>query len=107
MSDKLYRIANITEIERAIGEGSTSRSSVAVSVWDGQEVALRAILERGKAPLLVRLLDEYLAFTTASHESGRAYLVSALEGREGVAFIALVTRTAVFDPESLSLCVHA
>ena len=76
MSDKLYRIANITEIERSIGEGSTSRSSVAVSVWDGQEVALRAVLERGKVPLLVRLLEEYLTFLAASNASGRVYLVS-------------------------------
>lgn len=64
--DKLHRVANISEMEKKIPKAKAD-----ATLWEGEELVLRYMLEDGKLNLCIRLLDEYLAFRDASDAGGR------------------------------------
>ena len=55
-SEKLLRVANVSEMEKRLKKEGAPESTL----WEGEELALRYLLEDGKLNLTLRLLDQYV-----------------------------------------------
>lgn len=62
-------------------ERSLSKESAEGTLWEGEELALRFILEDGKLNLVIRCLEAHLAYADA--HAWAAVRVSAGGGRRG------------------------
>jgi hypothetical protein len=56
--EKLLRVANISEMEKRIAKDGPAGAEK--TLWEGEELALRFLLEDGKLNLSLRLLDQYV-----------------------------------------------
>lgn len=75
MADKLFRIANISEMEKKLARTKaveTKGSSGETTLWEGEELALRYVLEDGKLNLCVRLVEEYQGMLLALDAEAKA-----------------------------------
>lgn len=60
-AERLMRVANVSEMEKKLKkEGAPD-----ATLWEGEELGLRYLLEDGKLNLTLRLLDEYVTWLAA------------------------------------------
>lgn len=85
-TDKLCRIANVSDTERTFSAAPAPAGAppaAAATLWEGHEVALRYLVEDGKVILCLRLLEGYLTFLQDADAAGRAFDVSAVVCKSG------------------------
>jgi hypothetical protein len=66
VADAVVRIGRVTEMEKALPKGAED-----ATLWEGEELALRYLLEDGKVNLCLRLLDDYLVWQGEAASSSR------------------------------------
>lgn len=63
-ADKLNRLAGISQMERSLTKTrgvEVKGTAGETTLWEGEELAMRYLLEDGKLNLCVRMVDDYLA----------------------------------------------